>query len=39
MKDSTRRKPYSIVGMDPGSEVLAIYTASKVRAELGDVTH
>ena len=39
MRDSARKKPYTIVGMDPRSEALVMHTASKIKAKLSGVIH
>ena len=39
MRDSTRKKLYSIVETDPASKALAMHIASRGRAKLGGVTY
>ena len=39
MRDSAKKKLYSIIGTDLGSKALTIHTALKVMAKLGSVTH
>ena len=39
MKNSAKRKLYSIVRTNLGSEILVMHTASRVRAKLGGMTH